>query len=213
MSIRSRLALAAATAALASASAARAQSPAPLSLTGDAARGETLAYTCSGCHGVAGAVNAYPTYHVPKLGGQNADYIEVALQGYRASLRSHPTMQAQAMELDDQDIADVAAYFASLEDESEVGIFAAAGADIEAGREQSATCQSCHGADGIAQSPQWPNLAGQHESYLVEALRQYGDGQRKDPIMGAQAAPLDAETVEQIAAFYASQPGLFQTDH
>jgi cytochrome c553 len=213
VSIRSRLVLSTAVGSLAVALTAQAQTPTPLSITGDAERGETLAYTCSGCHGVPGAVNAYPTYHVPKLGGQNADYIEVALQSYRAGLRSHPTMQAQAAELSDQDVADVAAYFASLEGEPATGVYAASGADLEAGKEMSTTCQGCHGADGMAQSPQWPNLAGQHESYLVEALEQYRGGDRKDPVMAAQAAPLDKETLERIAAYYAAQPGLFQTDH
>ena len=60
-----------------------------------------------------GYFNASPAYHVPKLGGQNADYLEVALQGYRRGTRGHGTMQAQASSLSDQDIADVAAYFAT----------------------------------------------------------------------------------------------------
>ena len=46
----------------------------PITLEGDAARGAVLAETCAGCHGVPGSHNAYPSYHVPKLGGQNADY-------------------------------------------------------------------------------------------------------------------------------------------
>ena len=62
-----------------------------------------------------------PAYHVPKLGGQNADYIEVALQGYRRGTRGHDTMQAQASSLTDQDIADVAAFFATFEGEAESG--------------------------------------------------------------------------------------------
>jgi cytochrome c553 len=87
---------------------------APLNVSGDPARGEVLAETCSGCHGIPGYRNAYPSYHVPKLGGQNADYIEIALQAYRRWSRPHETMQAQAAVLTDQDIADVSAYFASL---------------------------------------------------------------------------------------------------
>jgi len=192
-------------------SAAYAQPLLPLTLTGDAARGETLAYTCTGCHGVDSAVNAYPNYHVPKLGGQNADYLEVALQGYRNGSRAHPTMHGQGSQLSDQDIADVAAYFTSIEGEEATGILAADSAAIAAGQEKSMTCQACHGATGKAGSPQWPNLAGQHHSYLVEAIRQYQRGERTDPVMGPLVSQLDAETIEQIAAFYASQPGLFQT--
>ena len=85
----------------------------PITLAGDAERGAVIAQTCTGCHGIPGYFNAQPAYHVPKLGGQNADYIEVALQGYRRGTRAHETMQAQASTLSDQDIADVAAFLAS----------------------------------------------------------------------------------------------------
>jgi cytochrome c553 len=191
---------------------AQAQTPLmPLTLTGDAANGETLAYTCTGCHGVDSAVNAYPNYHVPKLGGQNADYLEIALQGYRNGSRAHPTMHGQGSQLSDQDIADLAAYFASIEGEAATGISAAASEAIAAGQEKSTTCQACHGAAGIAGAPQWPNLAGQHHSYLVEALRQYQRGERTDIVMAPLASQLDEKAIEQIAAFYASQPGLYQT--
>ena len=200
-----------AAACLVAGTAAHAQALMPLTQTGDPARGETLAYTCTGCHGVASAVNAYPNYHVPKLGGQNADYLEIALQGYRNGSRSHGTMHGQGSQLSDQDIADVAAYFASIEGEAATGILAADSEAISAGQEKSMTCQACHGATGIAGSPQWPNLAGQHLSYLVEAIRQYRRGERTDMVMAPLAGQLDEEAIEQIAAFYASQPGLFQT--
>ena len=105
----------------------------PIALEGDVARGAVLAETCKGCHGVPESHNAYPSYHVPKLGGQKADYIEVALQGYRRGTRSHATMQAQAASLSDQDIADVAAYFAAREGEPERGRSSAAARGIEEG--------------------------------------------------------------------------------
>ena len=85
----------------------------PAMAAGDAERGALLADTCLGCHGIAGYRNAYPSYRVPKLGGLDADYIVIALQGYRSAMRAHPTMQAQAASLDDQDMQDLAAYFAS----------------------------------------------------------------------------------------------------
>ena len=132
MSIRATPILLAA-AGLAAATAAPAQTLMPLTETGDAARGETLAYTCTGCHGIDSSVNAYPSYHVPKLGGQNADYLEIALQGYRNGSRSHDTMHGQAAQLSDQDIADVAAYFASIEGEAATGTLSAGSAAIAAG--------------------------------------------------------------------------------
>ena len=77
---------------------------------GDPARGATLATTCLGCHGVAGYNNAYPTYHVPKLGGQGAKYIESALKAYADGSRAHDTMHANAANLSEQDMADIGAY-------------------------------------------------------------------------------------------------------
>ncbi|NKI35522.1 cytochrome c [Wenzhouxiangella sp. XN79A] len=81
---------------------------------GDEARGRILAYTCSGCHGIPFYNNTYPTYTVPRLGGQNEGYIVSALKAYRAGQRKHPSMQAQANTLSDQDIADIAAYLTAL---------------------------------------------------------------------------------------------------
>jgi cytochrome c553 len=81
---------------------------------GDVARGEALAETCLGCHGIASYTTVYPTYKVPKLGGQHADYMAAALKSYRSGERSHKTMRAQAARLSDADIADIASYLASL---------------------------------------------------------------------------------------------------
>ena len=81
---------------------------------GDASRGRQLTYTCQGCHGVTGYKNAYPNYHVPKIGGQAAPYLVNALTEYQQGNRKHPTMQAQAESFSAQDIADIAAYLSSL---------------------------------------------------------------------------------------------------
>ena len=83
-------------------------------VSGDPEAGKTKAYTCTGCHGIPAYNNVYPTYHVPKIGGQNYEYIVSALKQYRAGERSHETMRAQAGNLTDQDIADIASYFVSL---------------------------------------------------------------------------------------------------
>ena len=78
---------------------------------GDAVAGKTKAFTCMGCHGIPSYNNVYPTYHVPKLGGQHADYIVAALQEYKSGQRNHATMRAQATTLSDQDMQDIAAFF------------------------------------------------------------------------------------------------------
>lgn len=86
----------------------------PVFAKGDIAKGKTLAYTCTGCHGIAEYKNAYPSYRVPKIGGQNEQYIIAALTGYKKRERNHPTMQAQAQSFSDEDIANIAAYLSSL---------------------------------------------------------------------------------------------------
>jgi cytochrome c553 len=183
----------------------------PIALEGDSARGALLAETCTGCHGVPGSHNAYPSYLVPKLGGQNADYIEVALQGYRRGTRSHATMQAQASSLTDQDIADVAAYFTSLPGEPEAGKSSASALEVDEGKRKAVACLQCHGEAGIAAATQWPNLAGQHFSYLEQSIKQYQTGERSDLLMAPLVATLDAAAVSELAAYFSAQPHLYQT--
>jgi len=77
---------------------------------GDVEAGRVKANTCMGCHGIPNYNNAYPTYRVPRLGGQHPEYIMAALKEYRDGKRPHTTMHAQAMSLSDQDIEDIAAY-------------------------------------------------------------------------------------------------------
>lgn len=87
---------------------------APLHAEGDATAGKSKTAMCAGCHGIAGFRSAYPeTYHVPKLGGQNAAYIVSALKAYKAGERNHPTMKAIAGSLSEQDMADLAAYYSA----------------------------------------------------------------------------------------------------
>lgn len=81
---------------------------------GDASRGKALTYTCRGCHGLTGYKNAYPSYHVPRIGGQSSTYLRNALNEYRNGNRQHPTMQAQAESFSEQDINDIAAYLSSV---------------------------------------------------------------------------------------------------
>ena len=81
---------------------------------GNPQNGEKLVYTCAGCHGITGYKNAYPNYHVPKIGGQGEKYIVNALTEYRKGERKHPTMHAQATSFSEQDIADIAAYLTTL---------------------------------------------------------------------------------------------------
>lgn len=81
---------------------------------GDPAEGRLKAYTCTGCHGVTGWRNAYPNYHVPRIGGQNYDYLVAALTEYKNGGRKHPTMRAQGESLSEADIRDIASFLSSI---------------------------------------------------------------------------------------------------
>jgi cytochrome c553 len=91
-----------------------AEPAAPNPTKGDPQAGRALVYTCGGCHGVTGYRNAYPNYHVPRIGGQNFDYLVAALNGYKKGERAHPTMRAHGESLSEQDINNIAAYLSSL---------------------------------------------------------------------------------------------------
>lgn len=174
---------------------------------GDPEAGEELGYTCLGCHGIEGYRNAYPSFRVPKLGGQKAGYLVIALQGYRSGERPHPTMQAQATSLTDKQIQDVSAYLATLGNET----VAAGGSDVQQVPPAATACVACHGQNGISVNAQWPTLAGQHESYLEHSLRQYKSGARANAVMVAQAAMIDEKTIPLLARYFAGLKGLETT--
>lgn len=179
----------------------------PAFAEGDPEAGATLGYSCLGCHGIEGYRNAYPSYRVPKLGGQKAAYLEIALRGYRDGTRPHPTMVAQASSLTDQQIRDVAAYLASLGSHT----VEAGGGDAPS-FELATTCIACHGQNGISLSPTWPTLAGQHEDYLVHSLKQYRDGTRRDAVMMPLATNLSDRDIALLAEYYAGLAGLETTE-
>jgi cytochrome c553 len=168
---------------------------------GDPARGKQLAYTCHGCHGIPNYKNAYPTFSVPKLGGQQAAYIVAALKGYATQQRSHPTMYSHAATMTDQDMLDIAAFLSA--DPVKPGA-PVRGTPPAA----TATCVACHGNDGVGITPDYPTLAGQHADYLEHALKDYKSGARKNPIMAGFVTALTDEDIDAIAAFFSAQKGI-----
>ncbi|MCP5306331.1 MAG: cytochrome c [Chromatiaceae bacterium] len=82
---------------------------------------------------------------------------------------------------------------------------AQAGGDPQAGKEKSAVCAGCHGADGNSVIGANPRLAGQYESYLFQALQQYKSGRRKDMLMGNMVANLSNQDMRDLAAWFSSQ--------
>lgn len=81
----------------------------------DIVSGKQKSETCLGCHAVPGYNNVYPTYKVPKLGGQHSEYIKLALKAYQKMERKHNTMHANAKGLTDKDINQIAKFFESIE--------------------------------------------------------------------------------------------------
>ena len=75
--------------------------------------------------------------------------------------------------------------------------------DAAAGKAKSATCAGCHGANGISAVPTYPNLAGQKEAYLIDTLKGFRDGTRKNATMNAMAKPLSDADIANLAAYYA----------
>src|SRR3954470_14717413 len=127
---------------------------APTTFKGDAARGHDLTYTCNGCHAVANYKNVYPTYSVPKLHGQRPEYLLAALKAYKSGERSHGTMHAQASSLSEQDMADIAVYFAGPE------VLTKSTNDVPADKRPKATetCLACHGTNGVGITADYPTL-------------------------------------------------------
>lgn len=81
----------------------------------------------------------------------------------------------------------------------------ASAGDPTAGKEKSAACQGCHGPDGTSFAEIWPNLAGQHQTYLRKQLSDFQKGDRKDDTMTGMAATLSKQDIDDIAAYFNSQ--------
>ena len=86
--------------------------------------------------------------------------------------------------------------------------------DIAAGKTKATeVCASCHGADGNSAAADFPKLGGQHADYLAKALRDYKSGQRKNAIMAGFAQALSKQDIENLAAYYGSQPPVVSAKH
>lgn len=176
---------------------------------GNAAAGEQKNAMCIGCHGIVGYKTGFPDVHrVPKLYGQNAQYIAAALAEYQRGERKHPSMRAVAQTLSEQDMADLGAYFEAAKPQA---IAAAAheplNADAARALVDKAGCSGCHGADfNKPISPAFPKLAGQHGDYLFYALRAYQTVDnafigRGNPIMASMVKQLSSQELQTLAQY------------
>ena len=180
-------------------------------VTGDAKAGQKKADMCIGCHGIPGYQNSFPEiYKVPMISGQSAGYIVSALTAYKKGERKHPTMRGIAGSLNEQDMADLSAFYASeggkpVADAPKAAANVAAAALIEKG-----ACASCHGANlSKPIDPSYPKLAGQHADYLYVALKAYTvEGNkyvgRGNAIMGGIAKQFSHAEMKEIANYLSS---------
>lgn len=169
-------------------------------VTGDAAAGEKRAATCASCHGAKG-ISPNDTW--PSLAGQHAAYLARILGAYKSGAQKDVAMTPMAQALSDADVQNLAAYYGSL---SCVGPASAARVgDAAAGKALAKNCTACHGETGIASNPAWPKLAGQKPGYLVNALKAFRAGLRKDPMMAGVTRGLSDADIANLAAYYSGQ--------
>ena len=184
----------------------------------DAAAGEKKAQLCIGCHGIAGYQASFPEIHkVPMIAGQNPGYIVAALTAYRKGERMHPTMKGIAAPLSDQDMADLAAFYAGQTQGHAAPAAVQAPPAHVAELMKKANCASCHGENySKPVAPTYPKIAGQHADYLYVALKAYqtdGNPQvgRKNAIMSGMARQFTHAELKELAGYISSLPGELQT--
>ena len=183
----------------------------------DAAAGAKKAQMCTGCHNIPGYQASFPEIHkVPMIAGQSAGYIVAALTAYQKDERKHPTMKGIAVTLTEQDMADLAAYYAATVGPAVPASLPAPSARV-AELVKKANCTSCHG-ENYSQpiAPNYPKIAGQHADYLYVALKAYQtDGKalvgRKNAVMSGMARQFTHAELKELAVYIGSLPGELQT--
>lgn len=171
-------------------------------VTGNVAAGRKLADAqCASCHGAKG-ISPNDTW--PSLAGQNAAYLVRIMSAYKSGAQQDVMMTPLAKALSDDDIRNLAAYYAELNCADRTATAGAQG-DVAAGKVLSKNCAGCHGETGIGTNPAWPNFAGQKAGYLVNVLKAFHGGLRKDPMMAGVVRGLSDADITNLAAYYAVQ--------
>lgn len=178
---------------------------------GSVEAGKQKAEMCIGCHGIPGYQNSFPEVHkVPKISGQSDKFIVSALTAYKKGDRKHPTMRGIAGSLSEQDMADLAAFYASHTDKAAAET-ASAPSDVVKALLEKGACASCHGANFSKPiDPSYPKLGGQHADYLFVAMKAYtveGNAMvgRSNGIMGAVAKQFNPNEMRALAQYLSAQ--------
>ncbi|MDB5550683.1 MAG: cytochrome [Rhizobium sp.] len=168
----------------------------------DLAAGKEKAEMCIGCHGEGGISQIE---NMPSLAGQPDQFVQWQLVFFRAGTRKNEQMQPIVEQLNNEDIRNLGAYFATLTPAKakpdEKPDLSRKGAEAAAGRR----CGSCH-TDNYAGGKAVPRIAGQREDYLVKALHDYKSGVRSGGGMAAMASvafSLSDEEIEALAHYLA----------
>lgn len=191
-----------------SASALAAEPAASPFLKGDAKAGEAKAAVCAACHGPKGN-SAVPAW--PKLAGQGAPYLYAQLKHFKDGSRNNPIMAGQVAALSDQDMQDLAAYFAAQTASPGVAskdAVAVGGNIYRAGIADRGVpaCAACHGPTGAGNpAAAYPHVGGQHADYSAAQLNAYRKGERKaganGQIMAEVAAKLTDAEIAALASY------------
>jgi cytochrome c553 len=169
----------------------------------DIAEGKHVAeMNCAACHNLNGISTVKGT---PHIAGQRPAYLYLTLKEYKSGVRNSEAMTAAIKFLSDEALIKVSAYFASLDPAPlPAGPVAPAKPDpVEAGKAASAACAGCHGNTGVSQIPGIPSLIGLDTKYLVDAMKAYKDGGRKNDTMKGMLASVDETAMNNLALFYA----------
>jgi cytochrome c553 len=176
---------------------------------GDATAGGTRAAACFACHGPGGNGGVNPEW--PKLAGQHSSYIVEQLTEFKGGQRKNPVMMGQAAALSDDDMKNLAAFFAgekaipgvaSKEAVTAVQALYRAG---DAARGIPA-CAACHGPSGAGNAAaQFPRIGGQNSAYAANQLTSYKNGARgsqgKGQMMAAIAGKLSDQEIQALASY------------
>ncbi|PKM12057.1 MAG: cytochrome c4 [Gammaproteobacteria bacterium HGW-Gammaproteobacteria-3] len=162
----------------------------------DIKAGEQKAQACTACHGPQGNSG---NGQFPSLAGQQALYLEAQIKAFKEGARKNPMMGAIAAGLNDEDIDNLAAYYASQKPKS-------AGGDQKLAQQGAAKfnmCMGCHGSSAEGRGV-FPRLAGQQPDYIVKQLKDFKAGTRKGGPMSAMAANLSDDDIKALAAYLGS---------
>ncbi len=170
----------------------------------DVAGGKRLAQSsCVGCHGANG-ISSNPG--VPYLAGQRPAYLYLALKAYQA--RDTNAMHNEVGFLNDDAMIKLAAYFASL-DPPQPGAAKANNVPetdpVQAGKAAAASCAGCHGDGGVSKTAGTPSLVGSDPKALVNAMKAYKSGERKNDLMNSMVAGVTDAGMNNIALYYGVQ--------